>query len=330
MRTSHTKLDIAVSDWEARMRFIGASEAHKTLPNSKYQHTFWNEKVGNNTPPDISDLPQIIRGNRIEQVMPEWIEKDYGMKIQPNTQTYLSKKYPWAIATPDGFYKNKEGKYGIEEKAPSVFNNNYGEQDTDDIPHYNLVQVHHTMAVMPELVGYYLFAWNENGLRRYVIKKDKTIEIALMEKEQRFMGYVEEKVPPPPRNEKDLIYHYFKPNKIYIKNPSPQLMKDSNELYQLRKLNKENKELESQLNFKVKIGIAENAGIEYPDGKKLRLDRCAGKPKIIEEDIKEFNYELYKKYCTQFDTTRFLSENPELKSEYSVSTPYTKLVFPRD
>ena len=107
-------------------------------------------------------------------------------------------------------------------------------------------------------------------------------------------------------------------------------MKDSNELYQIRKLNKENKELESQLNFKVKIGIAENAGIEYPDGKKLRLDRCAGKPKIIEEDIKEFNYELYKKYCTQFDTTRFLSENPELKSEYSVSTPYTKLVFPRD
>ena len=42
MRTSHTKLDIAVSDWEARMRFIGASEAHKTLPNSKYQHKFWN------------------------------------------------------------------------------------------------------------------------------------------------------------------------------------------------------------------------------------------------------------------------------------------------
>ena len=330
MRTSHTKLDIAVSDWEARMRFIGASEAHKTLPNSKYQHTFWNEKVGNNKPPDISDLPQIIRGNRIEEVMPDWIEKDYGMKIKPNTQTYLSKKYPWAIATPDGFYKNKEGKYGIEEKAPSVFNTNYGEPDTDDIPDYNLVQVHHTMAVMPELVGYFLFAWNENGLRRYIIKKDKTIEIALMEKEQRFMGYVEEKVPPPPRNEKDLIYHYLKPNKIYIKNPSPQLMKDSNELYQLRKLNKENKELEGQLNFKVKIGIAENAGIEYPDGKKLRLDRCAGKPKVIEEDIKEYDYELYKKYCTKFDINQFLSENPELKSELSVSTPYTKLVFPRD
>ena len=313
MRTSHTKINISVSDWKARLPFIGASNAHKTLPNSDYQHTFWNEKVNEVEPEDISEKPQIIRGNRIEQVMPDWIEKDYGMKIKPNTQTYLSKKFPWAIATPDGFYKNSEGTYGIEEKAPSVFNANYGQTDTDDIPQYNLVQVHHTMAVMPELVGYFLFAWNENGLRRYIIKKDKSIETALMEKEDRFMGYVKEKIPPPPRNEKDLIYHFFKSNKKYIGSPSAQLLQDSNELYQLRKSNKENKERESILRFKVQQGIGENAGIEYPDGKKLRMDRISSS-------------------ALQFDNAKFKQEQPELHSKYCTkeSKPYIKLVFPRD
>mgnify|MGYP003655269075 CR=1 FL=1 len=329
MRTSHTKIDISVSDWEARKPYIGASEAHKTLPNSEYQHTFWNEKVGNERPPDISDLPQIIRGNRIEQVMPTWIEQDYGMKVQPNTQTFLSKKYPWAIATPDGFYKTDEGKFGIEEKAPSVFNINYGDPETDNIPQYNLVQVHHTMAVMPELVGYFLFAWNENGLRRYVIKKDPMIETALMEKEDRFMGYVKENIPPPPRNDKDLVYHFFKSNKKYISNPSPQLLKDSNELYQLRKINKDNKERETYLKFKVKLGIGENAGIEYPDGKKLRMDRVAN-PSLQELEIKEHLPELYSKYCNQFDSSSFKKDHPEHKVTYSVNKPYTKLVFPRD
>ena len=68
MRTSHTKLDIEVSDYEGRRPFIGASEAHKTLPDSEYMHTFWNEKVGHSTPPDISDLPQIKRGNRFIRI----------------------------------------------------------------------------------------------------------------------------------------------------------------------------------------------------------------------------------------------------------------------
>ena len=113
MRTSHTKLDIEVSDYEGRRPFIGASEAHKTLPDSEYMHTFWNEKVGHSTPPDISDLPQIKRGNRIEKVMPQWIWEDYDMEISPNKQTYLSNKFPWAIATPDGFFKNKAGKFDL-------------------------------------------------------------------------------------------------------------------------------------------------------------------------------------------------------------------------
>ena len=330
MRTSHTKLDIEVSDYEGRRPFIGASEAHKTLPDSEYMHTFWNEKVGHSIPPDISDLPQIKRGNRIEKVMPQWIWEDYDMEISPNKQTYLSKKFPWAIATPDGFYKNKAGKFGIEEKAPSVFNTNYGEPDTDDIPQYNLVQVHHTMAVMPELVGYYLFAWTEKGLRRYIINKNKSIETALMEKEQRFMGFVNEKIPPPPRNQEDLIYHYFKSNKKYITNPSPQLLKDSNDLLLFRKNKKKDETTENDLNFRVKLGIGEHAGIQYPDEKVLRLDRCQGSPKVIEEDILKDDPKLHKKYCTKFDKDRFLKENPHLEEKYAVRKPYTKLVFPRN
>ena len=140
----------------------------------------------------------------------EWVYEDYGMKIDANFDTFLSKKYPWAIATPDGFFKGEDGKYGIEFKAPSIFNSSYGEPDTDDIPQHNLVQVHHSMAVLPRLKGYYLFTYTENGITRYVIKKDKEIEEKLMEKESRFKGFVDENVPPPPRNEQDLIYHYFK------------------------------------------------------------------------------------------------------------------------
>ena len=261
--------------------------------------------------------------------MPEWIYEDYGMEIKANSQTYLSKKFPWAIATPDGFFKNKAGKFGIEEKAPSIFNPNYGEADTDDIPQYNLVQVHHTMAVMPELIGYYLFTITENGLTRYIIKKDKAIEIALMEKEERFIGLVNENIPPPPRNEEDLIHHYFKSeNKDYITNPNPQLLQDCNKLQTIRKEKKELVESEKGLAFKVKLGIGKYAGIQFPDDKVLRMDRCLAKPKIDEAKLMEEEPEIHKKYCTKFNAEEYLKKNPS--SKFSVRTPYTKLHFPKD
>ena len=329
MRTSHTKFNFTVDDWEARRPFISASEAHKTLPNSKYHHSFWNEKVGDDPPADISHLPQIKRGKRIEQHMPNWILEDYGMDVKANTQTYLSKKFPWAIATPDGFFKNKAGKFGIEEKAPSIFNSNYGEPDTDDIPQYNLVQVHHTMAVMPELVGYYLFTYTENGITRYIINKDKTIETALMEKELRFMSFVKEKVPPPPGNEEDLIYHYFNSTeKTYLENPSAELLEDCNKLKQRRKQKKDEKDNEEELNFRVKRGIGVHSGIKFPDGKILRMDRCFARPKVDETKLIADDPEEYKKHCTKFDPESFDKSNPN--SEYVVRSPYTKLHFPKD
>ena len=329
MRTSHTKLDIPVNDWEARKPFIGASEAHKTLPTSEYQHTFWNEKVSDSPPPDISHLPQIKRGKRIEKHMPEWIKEDYGMEVKANTQTYLSKKYPWAIATPDGFFKNKEGKIGVEEKAPSIFNSNYGEPDTDDIPQYNLVQVHHTMAVMPELVGYYLFTYTENGITRYIIKKDNSIETALMEKESRFMDFVKYKTPPPPRNEADLIHHYFKSTtKTYLENPSAELLDYCNQLKEVRQNKKNQKDNEEDLSFKVKQGIGKHSGIKFPDGKILRLDRCFAKAKVDQEKLFEKEPKSYKAYCTKFNADAYAKANPD--SEFVVRNPYTKLHFPKD
>ena len=134
------KINLPVDDYAARRPYISASEAHKTFSNE--MHTFWNMKVGNINPPDISHLEPIKRGKRTEKHMPEWVYEDYGMKIDANFDTFLSKKYPWAIATPDGFFKGEDGKYGIEFKAPSIFNSSYGEPDTDDIPQHNLVQVH--------------------------------------------------------------------------------------------------------------------------------------------------------------------------------------------
>ena len=321
------KINLPVDDYVARRPYISASEAHKTF--SDEMHTFWNMKVGNINPPDISHLEPIKRGKRTEKHMPEWVYEDYGMKIDANFDTFLSKKYPWAIATPDGFFKGEDGKYGIEFKAPSIFNSSYGEPDTDDIPQHNLVQVHHSMAVLPRLKGYYLFTYTENGITRYVIKKDKEIETKLMEKESRFKGFVDENVPPPPRNEQDLIYHYFKTTKkTYLENPSAELLEDCNKLKQVRNQKKNEKSNEDDLNFRIKRGIGEHSGIKFPDGKILRMDRCFSKAKVDQEKLFEKEPKTFRAYCTKFDAEIYAKNNPD--SEFVVRSPYTKLHFPKD
>ena len=150
-----------------------------------------------------------------------------------------------------------------------------------------------------------------------------------MEKESRFKGFVEENVPPPPRNEQDLIYHYFKTtNKTYLENPSAELLEDCNKLKQVRNQKKNEKSNEDDLNFRIKRGIGEHSGIKFPDGKILRMDRCFSKAKVDQEKLFEKEPKTFRAYCTKFDAEIYAKNNPD--SEFVVRSPYTKLHFPKD
>lgn len=321
-------INIDVSDFETRRKFIGASEAHRCIND---QMNLWIEKTGDSIPDDISHLPQIKRGIRYEKHMPQWVYEDFGMEILPNTKTYKSKHKKFPIATPDGFFKDKKDVYGIEFKAPSIYNVNYGEQDTDDIPLANLMQCHHTMAVLPQLKGYFLFAYTEDGGKRYIIKKDNNISKALIEKEERFMSLVEHKIKPPPQNEKDLLHHFPNSNKIYIPNPSISLLNNGNQLQKIRAVSKENKGIDKDLSYKIKKEIGENAGYIRPDGKKVHLQRIEGKKTLVAEIAKEkFPKEYAECLVNQFSPELFKEKHSHLVNDCSISQPYTKLQFPRD
>ena len=150
-----------------------------------------------------------------------------------------------------------------------------------------------------------------------------------MEKESRFKGFVDENVPPPPRNEQDLIYHYFKSTKkTYLENPSSEVLDACNKLKQARNKKKNDKSNEDELNFIIKRGIGEHSGIRFPDNKILRMDRCFAKAKVDEAKLFAVDKDEYKKHCTKFDPESYAKANPD--SEYVVRNPYTKLHFPKD
>lgn len=153
--------------------------------------------------PDISNKPDIIRGNLLEPIAAIRLEQTMGIKLvhHPQDQFLYNPKYPYAHCLPDYFI---DGHQIIAEiKVPNPYT---WERLADEIPIYIQSQLYHQLAITgAEAIC--LVALNPVNMEifRQVYTPNLEIIDLLMNAEREFWEkHVIPAVPPDPQNESDL------------------------------------------------------------------------------------------------------------------------------
>tara|TARA_R100001530_G_scaffold56276_2_gene41137 strand:- start:224 stop:1201 length:978 start_codon:yes stop_codon:yes gene_type:complete len=319
--------NFAVNDLVQRQKGIGGSDAGSAVGVNPYKSPFqlYLEKVGDKEPEDISNKPAVKRGVRLEPEIIKWVKEDLDITIRKDNKTHISEEHPFLFCHNDG---TVVGTHRVAEiKSPSIhMRDKWGEAGTDSVPPYYLAQGVHALAIQPEMEGVDFFAYFDPDILHFRLERKKSLIDAYLAKVIRFWGHVENKIPPPPENENDLIYKYFKKNGKY-KQSTPQMDILVKDLIQIKADKKALDAEEKEVKFHIKEYIADFDGIDSAGGK-VTLSRVELKA-FNEKGLIKINPDLYDEYCTEFDTKQFKADHPEKYEEHCYSKQSTRLILPK-
>jgi len=319
--------NFAVNDLIQRQRGIGGSDSGAAVGVNKYktEYILYLEKTGAREPEDISNKPAVKRGARLEPEIIKWVKEDLGITIRKDNHTHISKEYPYLFCHNDG---TVVGTHRIAEiKAPSHYmREEWGEPGTDSIPPHYLTQGVHALAIQPEMEGVDYFAYFDPDILHFKLERKQSLIDAYIAKVSRFWDHVLNKIPPPPKDENDLIYKYFKKNGKF-KSATPDIDK---RIANLIKIKAEKKALdlkEKEEKFQIKDYIEHFDGIDSSLGK-VTLSRVELKA-FQEKGFMKTDPELHEEYCTILDEKRLKADHPEKYEKHVYSKQSTRLILPK-
>ena len=202
----------------------------------------------------------------------------------------------------------------------------WGEPGTDSVPQYYLAQGVHALAIQPEMEGVDFFAYFDPDILHFKLERKKSLIDAYIAKVSRFWGHVLNKIPPPPQDENDLIYKYFKKNGKF-KSATPDIEKRIANLIKIKAKKKALDAEEKEEKFQIKDYIEHFDGINSNLGK-VTLSRIELKA-FNEKGLIKAHPDLYDHYCTEFDLKRFKAEEHEKYEEHVYSKQSTRLILPK-
>ena len=179
---------------------IGASHAATCANLNPFEDssTYAEVLMGRRPPPDLSDNPDVIRGEEEE----DWAIKHFAdlteWKVRKHDQNdfLYNPKYPWAHALPDAWAEVDGVWQPVDVKCPR----NVGQyRKSDVVPDHYSLQGQHTMAITGDTIWHIFFfdAMNRlSGVPRTVTRDDDTIAY-LMEIEQNFWDCIQKGEMPP-------------------------------------------------------------------------------------------------------------------------------------
>lgn len=103
-----------------RKQGIGGSDATKLYKGEWYD--LWQEKTGKTEPVDLSDVLPVQMGIHTEDFNIRWFEKQTGLKVSGQQNTFFHEKYPFMYAHVDGLILDDD-KAILECKHTNAFSN---------------------------------------------------------------------------------------------------------------------------------------------------------------------------------------------------------------
>lgn len=182
--------------WHAdRRATIGASDAPIITGDSPWGDilTLYAVKAGIVDPAEI-DTPQTRWGLRLEEVVAEWFTETYGLELVRDDTRPRHPDHPWMATSLDRRVVGENAL--VEIKTARFATDEWGEQDTAEIPSHYLVQVQHEMAVTGTDKCYVAVLFGGSDPRRYIVPRDDALIASLIELESEFIECVRSGTPP--------------------------------------------------------------------------------------------------------------------------------------
>lgn len=136
-----------------RMQGIGGSEISAVVGLNPYMSNvdLWELKTGAVEPEDISDKPYIKYGTQAEPLLRDLFKLDFPQYevFYEENNSFRNSKYPWALASLDGWIRDENGRVGVWEcKTTNILQSMQKEKWNHQIPSNYYCQVLFYMAVI--------------------------------------------------------------------------------------------------------------------------------------------------------------------------------------
>lgn len=194
------RFTVASPEWhEARAHGIGGSEIAAVLGLSRWESRFslWHRKAG--TVPPQEENPEMEAGKRLEPAILQKFLDDHPEFSAMIGGTYCHAERPWQIANPDLLLAPKCGCDLIcecEEAAATalleakfaLYDDDWGEPGTDEIPPYYLAQTRWYLDVFGLDTCYVeVFIGSSAEFRTYVVRADADDQAFLRDAAREFL-----------------------------------------------------------------------------------------------------------------------------------------------
>jgi putative phage-type endonuclease len=186
------QFEVGSEPWHAaRANGLGGSEIAAVLGLSKWESplSLWLRKA-QMIPLDDEDNSEMEAGRRLEPVICEKFADvhELGGLLQP-AGTYRHIDRPWQIANPDRFIYDMDGNVtALLEAKFAIYDEEWGEQGTDQIPPYYLAQTRWYLSVFGLDTCYVeVFIGSQGEFREYIVKAEPVDQAFLVDAAAGFM-----------------------------------------------------------------------------------------------------------------------------------------------
>lgn len=183
-------------EWHAdRLATIGASEAPIITGDAPWSDvlTLFAVKVGIIDPPAIENN-RTAWGLRLETVVAEWFTETYGLRLRRDNTRPRHPQHPWMATSLD---RRVVGESALVEIKTARFpTDEWGKEDTAEVPAHVLVQCQHEMACTGAALCYVAVLFSGSDPRRYIVPRDEPLIADLIELEAEFMECIRTGTPP--------------------------------------------------------------------------------------------------------------------------------------
>jgi putative phage-type endonuclease len=182
-----------------RTKGLGGSDMAAILGIDRFRSALdvYLEKIGE--APAREETEAMFWGTELEDnIARRWADRN-GLKVRRKNVAVVHPDHPWMRGHIDRMVVGK--REGVEIKLSSA--DGWGDEDTDQIPHYYLPQVHHYLTACPGVERWHvvplLWSFGPPKLAHYLVERDDEMSGILIEAGERFLkDHVEARVAPDP------------------------------------------------------------------------------------------------------------------------------------
>lgn len=284
--------------WHFKRRLgIGGSDIGAILNLNPYKTAsdVWEEKV--NGKKDDHQSEAAYWGNALEDVVAKEFAKRNDLVIEQPDSHFSYNLAPWCQANLDRMIVNEFGFDVLECKCASAYSSEWGDEDSDKVPHSYYAQCQWYLMITRASCCYVALLQGGNKYRQFKIIPDKKIQKIMLDKSTKFwFENVIGKVKPAPESLKEINDHLKSDNgeSVLVNRECYQAIKD---LSRIKEHIKEIEKSKKNLELDIKKFMGDNAYAVDGSGCKLASWK--------------------KQDSRRFDTTAFKKDHPDLYEKYT-------------